>query len=145
MKDIFETIATGLNMETHYVEDAYANVFEFDENDLKKKFILSPIAERAIPSDANFTSVFRQKGRFFIASHSNLDQFYNKDSNGNNADKGKYELYLKPNSVTAKSILKQLECEPKLIIINWIQREVINLFDMGADGILVEFEIDKKE
>ena len=144
MKTILETIATSLNLETHYAEKAYANLFEFDVDNLKKKFILEPVLETAIKNSGEFVNAFKQTGKFFIASHSSLDEFYDKNQAGNNAN-GKYEKYLKPNSILAKSILKQLECNNDLVLIQWNQREVINLFDMGADGILVEFVFDKYE
>lgn len=144
MKTILENIAQSLNLETHYAEESYTNLFEFDEESSQKKFLLEPIIETAQISDNGFTSVFRQTGKFFIASHSSLDEYYDKNQIGEVA-KGKYELYLKPNSILAKLILKQLECRNDLLNISWVQKEVINLFDMGADGILVDFVFDKTE
>lgn len=141
MKTKLETIAESLSFETHYAEDSYVNLFEFKEDCDQKKFILEPIVESAVPSENGFTNVFRQTGKFFIASHSSLDEYYNKNLEGEN-DKGKYELYLKPNSILAKTILKKLECDNDLLLIFWNQKEVINLFDMGADGILVNFVFD---
>lgn len=144
MKTILEDIAISLGLETHYAEKSYANLFEFDKDDLKKKFIFEPIIETGILSDSGFTNSFKQTGKFFIASHSSLDEFYDDNFQGDKSS-GKYELYLKPNALIAKQILKALECNELLTTVSWVQKEMINLFDMGADGILVDFVFDKLE
>ena len=142
MKATLETIAEVMGMDSHYGEGAYNNLKEFDQRNLKKKMIISPISYRS-----NFTSgsgMFKNEtitGDFFIASDSSLDEFY--DGDGDNVkDKGKYELYLKPNKEDADTVRTKLMCYNEFEIRSWTSKEVINLFDSGCDGCLVTFSID---
>ena len=138
MVDKFKSIADFKDLEFNYGSTAYHNLLEFDSRDLKTKFLLDPIIRQDNLSSSGYKVSVRNSGSFVVLMKSSIDEKYFQTG-----EYSKYELYLKPVKTIIDEIKDRLNCDANYVINSWRETEVINLFDMNADGIMVEFSIDK--
>jgi len=131
IKDKLKELATTNGWEWEYGRSDYNNLtqaktFESDSiegyNADETILICDPI-RTSQDNDNQITS----NGSFMILTRSNHDMTYQE----------RYDLFIAPLLVVIKSMRTKLKCEWD--INSWSTTEVINVFDINADGILVTF------
>lgn len=77
--------------------------------------------------------LIQSTGTFMILTRSNHDKTYSE----------RYDLFIDPLLTALKSMKNQFKCEWD--VVRWEKTEVINVFDINADGILVSFTMSGYE
>lgn len=72
-------------------------------------------------------------GTFMILTRSNHDKTYSE----------RYDLFIEPLLVALKTMKNQFKCDWN--VVRWEKTEVINVFDINADGVLITFSMNGYE
>lgn len=140
MKNLLQSLAENLGMVFSYGRRDHLNLLSFDQEDNDIRFLLFPLKVRSVfSSDSGSVNRTTWIGSFMVLQRSDLDSFYNEQKG--NSSEGKYEKHIEPIKTALDTLLNQLICNQDYIVQNWDMDEVINLFDMNADGIMVTFTI----
>ncbi len=136
MKDIFQQICTANNIELVYGRDDFNNLYD-DVDDGKVVMFLRPLQTSENFGEYGNTESIDWSGSFILCMDSNLDEI-DYDT--------RYEKYIKPITQGAyKAFKSALVCLPTYSIQSLRTVEVINSFDINADGLAVEFLINEKQ
>lgn len=135
-KTTLENIATAKGWKFQYARRDFQNLWDASGfvadtiegygNDETVMFV-DPIKRGENDDGTNYT------GSFFVLTRSNHDKKY----------KDRTTLFIDPLIAELKSIRQGLKCNYD--ITTWASTEVINVFDLNADGLLINYQVKSYE
>lgn len=132
-KTQLENIATAKSWAFVYARRDFQNLFDASNFvvDAVEGFgvdetvmFVDPIKRATTPEGVNYT------GAFMIVTRANHDKPYEE----------RYTLFIEPLLAEIKSIYNGLKCAND--VITWNTTEVINIFDLNADGLLINYQVN---
>lgn len=132
----FREIAQAKDWYFEYGRPDFHNLYDLDDQKTFK-FFLDPLEENHTLTDIGNTSRTTYTGRFMLLKKSDLEEVYDGQLDTNIPD-GKYKRYIEPCKDEIKSIITDLSCQG-VQIASWRILEIINVYDVNLDGIIVEF------
>lgn len=139
MKTQLEQIASLYDWEFQYGRSDFQNL----ETQSSKAFFLflDPIEETLLFNEYNQVKKRTFSGRFMLLKKSDLDRVYDAQQH-QEKEQGKYESYILPCKNEIQKIPTFL-CSYDIEL--WKILEVIDIYDVNFDGVLVQFKISKDE
>lgn len=134
MYDFLKNFATANNYYFEYSRADYQNLYDGMEIN-KIHLFADPITIDSTFSDSGIETK-TYTGKVMLLVSSDIDEDY----------KTKYESYIKPLISESTAIIKQsILCDDTMEINKFQTIEVINLFDVNLDGVLINYSVTISE
>ena len=137
MVERLRNITEGLGWKFYYGRRDFQNLVDAEsEDDPKWYFFLDPFE-----SEKTYKIEKQHRGRFMLLSKSDLDEEYDQQTGERDVEEGKWRKYILPKRDYLDNEFEDIvECDGDLEITMRVV-DVINLFNTGFDGVLVNFSI----
>ena len=128
--DFLKNMATVNNWYFEYSRSDYQNLYDGMEIN-KIHLFADPITIDSVFTDSG-NEIKTYTGKIMLLVSSDVDETY----------KTKYESHIKPLILSSTAIIKQsILCDDTIEINKFQTVEVINLFDVNLDGVLINYSI----
>lgn len=141
MKEIFEQICQDRGYYFDYGRRDFQNLYDLANEKGKFLFFLDPVRQDEYFSEMGNNTETIYSGYFMLLLNSDFDREYDSQKESDKGN-GKYEKYIKPCREELAKIIDTFNCND-LEVSEWSITEVINVFDVNADGVLVRYSIKK--